>query len=59
MAGRAALRDLPRAKHEGNLEEHPCQPDENATHPISFTWIYILFNRRHFGGFLNFSNIDV
>ena len=40
--GRAAPRDFPRAKPEGNPEEQPCQPEENPVHPDSFTRIYIL-----------------
>ena len=42
-AGRAAPRDFPRAKPEGNTEEQPCQPGENPVLPHSFTQIYILF----------------
>ena len=38
-AGRAALRDFPRAKPEGYPEEQPCQPKENPLHPDSSTWI--------------------
>ncbi len=41
--GRAAPRDFPRAKPEGNPEEQPCQPEENPVLPDSFTQIYILF----------------
>ena len=42
-AGRAAPRDFPRAKREGNSEDEPCQPEENPVLPDSFTYIYILF----------------
>ena len=42
-AGRAAPRDFPRAKPEGNPEEQRCQPKENPVDPNSFTQIYILF----------------
>ena len=42
-AGRAAPKDFPRAKHEGNPEEQPCQPEEKPVLPDSFTQIYILF----------------
>ena len=36
---RAALKDFIRAKLERNLEEPPCQPEENPIHPNYFTWI--------------------
>ena len=49
MAGRAAPRDFPRAKPDGNPEEQPCQPDKIPVHPDSFTWIYVLFKIGHFG----------
>ena len=42
-AGRAAPRDILRAKPEGNAEEQLCQPKENPFVPDSFTQIYILF----------------
>ena len=42
-AGRAAPRDFPRPKPEGNPEEQPCQPEKNHVLPDSFTEIYILF----------------
>ena len=42
-AGRAAPKDFPRAKPEGNREEKPCQPEENFVLPDSFTQIYIIF----------------
>ena len=42
----------------GTSEEQPCQPKENPIHPDSFTWIYILFKKGHFGDFLKYSNID-
>ena len=38
-AGRAALRDFPRAKPEGNPEEQPCHPEENPVPPEPFTLI--------------------
>ena len=47
-AGRAAPRDFPRVKSEGNPEEQPCQPEENPVLPDSFTQIYILFPTRFF-----------
>ena len=46
-AGRAALRDLPRANPKGHSEEQPCQPEENPVYPNSFTWIYIIFKIRN------------
>ena len=49
-AGRAAPRDFPRAKVEGNPEEQ-----ENPVHPDSFTWIYIIFKIGHFGDISDFS----
>ena len=51
-AGRAAPKDFPRAKPEGNPEAQPCQPEENPVHPDSFTWI--LFKIGHFGNFSEF-----
>ena len=42
MASRAAPRDFPRAKPEGN-------PEENQANPDSYTWIYIIFKIGHFG----------
>ena len=49
--GRAAPRDFARAKPEGNLEEQPCQPNENLVHLDSFTGIYILFKIGYFADF--------
>ena len=42
-AGRAAMRNFPRAKAEDNPEEQPCLPEENPVLPDSITQIYILF----------------
>ena len=45
---------------EGNLEEQPCQHEENQVHLYSFSWIYILFKIGSFGDISNFfSSIDV
>ena len=38
-AGRAAPRDFPRGKPKWDLEEQPCQPEENLILPNSFTQI--------------------
>ena len=38
---------FPRAKPKGNLEEQPCQPEENSVNPHSLTWIYIIFKILH------------
>ena len=54
MADRAAPRDFPRVKPEGNTKEQPCQPEEHPIHPASFTWIYILFKIGHFGATSDF-----
>ena len=55
--GRAASRDFPMAKPEGNPREQPCQPEENPDHPSSFTWIYILFKIGYFGDIFDFFQI--
>ena len=50
-AGRAAPRDCPRVKPEGNPEKQCCQPDEDTVHPDSYTKIYIILKIGHFGDF--------
>ena len=53
-------REILRSRPEGNPEEQPYQPEQNPVHPDSITWIYILFEIRHFGDISDFFlNINV
>ena len=45
---KAAPRDFPRAKPEGNPEEQPWQPEENPVHPtllLGFTFFFYKIGR--------------
>ena len=58
-AGRAAPRDFPRTKADGNPEMQPCQPEEKPRP----SWLFYLdlhsISIGHFGDLWNFSNIDL